>query len=117
MQGLVASSINKKIDVEELKYRLAEGMSGKRKLDTSAASMMTSAGTIMNNTKEAIYKKMNRNSRSKSPGQGLSYSGGVGEDLIPERGSAVKFEQSISNSIATGHEPAWYRALKKNVVK
>jgi hypothetical protein len=51
--------------------------------------------------------KNSRSGRSKSPGNGLFQS----DEMIPERGSAVK-DLSMS-----GAEPAWYKALKKNVTK
>ena len=88
LQGLVQNSSSKKIDVDDLKHKLAEGIKGKfgkgASLDVSTMS------------KENNSRKFNR---SKSPG--------TFDDLVPERGSAVKFEQAIQ-----GGEPAWYKALK-----
>jgi hypothetical protein len=104
----------KKIDVDELKSRIVEGVkkgvSGKFTNQDVSHSMMSMGGVM----KENSSKRMNRSSRSKSPGHSLIGGGnGTSFDEVPERGSAVKFDQS-NNSIGGG-EPAWYRALKKNV--
>ena len=104
----------KKIDVDELKSRIVEGVkkgvSGKFSNQDISHSMMSMGGAM----KENSSKRMNRSSRSKSPGHSLIGGGnGMSFDDVPERGSAVKFDQS-NNSIGGG-EPAWYRALKKNV--
>lgn len=84
----------KKIDVDELKSRIVDGvkkgMSGKYSNQDASQSMMS----IGNAMKENISKKMNRSSRSKSPGTSLIGGGGNGMsfDEVPEKGSAVKFD-------------------------
>ena len=89
--------------MDELKYRLAEGLKGKM---AGGRSTMDSFSYAM---KENVSKKMNKqSSRSKSPGTTLGASS-MNDDLVPERGSAVKFETH------GGGEPAWYKALKKNI--
>ena len=103
----------KKIDVDELKSRIVDGVkkgvSGKFSNHDVSQSMVSMGGM-----KENTAKRMNRSSRSKSPGHSLIGGGnGVSFDEVPERGSAVKFDQSAAS--IGGGEPAWYRALKKNV--
>jgi hypothetical protein len=67
-----------------------------------------------NGMKDNSSKGLSRSSRSKSPGHSMIGRGnGVSFDEVPERGSAVKIDQS-NNSVAGG-DPAWYRALKKGM--
>ena len=91
------NSAGRKIDVDELKYKLAEnfrGTAATRK--TAAASTLDISNSMSMGFKENFngsnmkgkqqYK--NSNGRSKSPGAGLSM---MTEDMmIPEKGSAVK---------------------------
>ncbi len=101
----------KKIDVDELKSRIIDGV---KKGVSGKFSNKDVNQSMVGSIKENNSKLMNRSSRSKSPGHSLIGGGGNGMsfDEVPERGSAVKFDQS-NNSM--GGEPAWYRALKKNV--
>ena len=107
LQNLVSNSSQKKIDVEDLKRQLADGMRGRTK---ASANTSSSALDISNSLSMAVTKKANaaaKNSRSKSPGQGLGYnSSSLNEDLIPEKGSAAKMDRT---------EPSWYKALKKKL--
>lgn len=100
----------KKIDVEDLKQKIVEG--AKRSISGKFSNQDVSQSMVSygNASKENISRKMNRSNRSKSPGQTLGMNS---FDEVPERGSAVKFDQS-TNSMG-GAEPAWYRALKKNM--
>lgn len=109
------SGSKKTIDVEDLRQRIVDGVKGKMtggmssignkntNADLSQSMMSYNGGSKENNNKR-------RSSRSKSPGYMLGNN--VSFDEIPERGSAVKMDQS---SASIGNEPAWYRALKKNL--
>lgn len=78
----------KKIDVDELRHKLAESVRGGQ--FKSQASMSKRPA-----------------SRSKSPAKGLQYS----LDEVPERGTSVKmFGESEQ-------QPAWYKALKNKIGK
>lgn len=94
----MASSASKKIDVDELKHRLADSLRNPRNKENSYSMMNTAPGT----SALSQSKKASRG-RSKSPG----HSFGEG-DMVPERGSAVK---------ESGQEPAWYKALKRSTGK
>lgn len=88
--------------------RLVEGMKG-----TAATSSKSMAATG-SSTRDfsGLQKKLNRSSRSKSPGQALVHGNynisGSFNDEIPEKGSAAKNHYSDQS----GQEPGWYKALK-----
>lgn len=86
LQGLISNS-SKKIDIDDLKGKLADRSRVGKSFQSTGNN--GDASTLSMNS-----KKLNKSNRSKSPG-----------DDLPERGSAVKFEG----------DPAWYKALKKNL--
>jgi hypothetical protein len=111
------NSQSKKIDVDELRHKLAEGLRGRAHAKGNDISMSTgNGGSNFNTSKENMMKKMNRSSRSKSPGHTLKDGFSTSYDEVPERGSAVKFDKSSHsiNASGLGAEPAWYKALKKH---
>ncbi len=57
----------------------------------------------------SMKENKRRNNKSKSPGHQLG-NNGMSFDELPEKGSAVK-----DHSMIAGENPAWYRALKKNL--
>ena len=90
----------KKIDVDELKTKLAEGI--RRTAKTGSSTLDASVSFANNNLSmsNTFTRKSGKSAtRSKSPGTFL-------ED-VPERGSAAK--------VSVEAEPAWYKALKKNI--
>ena len=105
---------NKKIDVDELKQKIVDGVkksvnqTGKYSNQNASNSMISNA----NASRENNSKLMNRSTRSKSPGNTLGNNNfGSSLDDVPERGSAVKMDLSSGSQVA---DPAWYRALKRN---
>ncbi|CDW86764.1 UNKNOWN [Stylonychia lemnae] len=88
LQGIISHSSNRKIDVDELKHKLA---------DSIRQNMKGNKGSF----KENSQKRFNK-SRSRSPRQFLS-----SYDEIPEKGSAVKHQQDPD-------VPAWYKSLQKH---
>ena len=100
LQSVIMQTGNKRtIDVEELRQRIVDGVKGKM-TGAGGMSLIGNKQTMPDITqsmisqfggaKENTNKKMNRNSRSKSPGHTLGYN--VSFDEIPERGSAVKMD-------------------------
>jgi hypothetical protein len=94
----------KKIDVDDLKSKLAEGIRrGVRTGSTLDVSNSVSYGGSRENNmsmSNTFTRKSGKSAtRSKSPGTFI--------EEAPERGSAAK--------IPSEGEPAWYRALKKNI--
>ena len=87
----------KKIDVDELKSKLAEGIRRTAKTGSSTLDASVSFANNLSMSNTFTRKSGKSATRSKSPGTYL-------ED-VPERGSAAKVEA----------EPAWYKALKKNI--
>lgn len=85
LQGLISNS-SKKIDIEDLKGKLADR--------SRVGKSFQSTGNNGDASTLSMNSKLNKSNRSKSPGHDL-----------PERGTSVKFEG----------DPAWYKALKKNL--
>ena len=91
LQGVIMQS-GKKIDVDELKSRIVDGVKKGMNGKSTNQDVSNSMGS-MGGMKENTSKRMNRSSRSKSPGHSLIGGGnGTSFDEVPERGSAVKFE-------------------------
>lgn len=113
LQNLVANSHGKKIDVDELKQRLAEQFRGANKGTTGGKSVGASTLDVSNSMSRENFNYLNGASKKGRSGRSKSPHGGAFEEMmIPERGSAVK-DLSMSGVA----EPAWYRALKKNTNK
>ena len=108
LMGIINHSTSKKIDVEDLRIKLAESMRRDRHVSTIGGSTLGASAA------EISLKKQNRkqsSGRSKSP-MDFSYGNQSSSDVIP----------ALENNISGNHfgrsddnePPSWYRSLKKN---
>ena len=88
LQGIIMHSSAKKIDVDELRHKLADSVRGGQ-------------------YKSQAHSGKRTVSRSKSPAKGFQYS----LDEVPERGSSVKMFAEAEQ------QPAWYKVLKNKIGK
>ena len=106
LQSVIMQSGNKKIDVDDLKQRIVDSVKGGIKSTIGNSGKYSTAELSHFG---ASVKENKRSNKSKSPGNHLGNKG-MSFDEYPEKGSAVK-DQSMN----AGDNPAWYRALKKNL--
>lgn len=106
LMGIIQNSTQRKIDIDDLKMQLASNIrQNKFQAETSSP---------VKKEKEAIMRKLNGRSRSKSKG---SYPNN--DDLnMPERGSNANQQtlKMYDNSIEDA-TPVWYKTLKRNISK
>ena len=101
LMGIIQHSSSKKIDVDDLKGKLAESVRRDKYKQPFAANSLGGDATL---------KKGKRSGRSKSPmDNNVSYSNSDLNTYGQENQSTIKMYQEEDST------PAWYRTLKKNL--
>lgn len=99
--GIIQHSSSKKIDVDDLKGKLAESVRRDKYKQPFASNSLGA---------EVTLKKGKRSGRSKSPmDNNVSYSNSDLNAYGQENSSTIKMYQEEDST------PAWYRSLKKNL--